>query len=162
MTPGSLTVACVKPVISTVTKSLSCQVKCFFLFYFFYTFIDVYKSNLQRLFESLCFVLSSFYSCSLTTVHGDLDDFRFCKFIYVFLGGTVVFGNAPHVFFFRKLFIGHRILSVAFIWILLMMSCLAPLHPYQCLAHSVCFLPRYTLNTLATIVDLCICFLIFR
>lgn len=63
----------VKPVISTVTKFFSCHVN-FFFFCFSYTFIYVIKSNLQRLFKSLCFVLSSFYSCPLTTMHGDSDD----------------------------------------------------------------------------------------
>lgn len=49
-------IAHVKPVISTVTKFFSCHVNFILFFCFSYTFIYVYKSNLQRLFKSLCFV----------------------------------------------------------------------------------------------------------
>ena len=68
----------IKPVISTVRKSFSCP----FFFFLCYTFICVYKSDLQGLFKvSVLFDLPSFYSCSRTIMHGDSDDVCFCKFI---------------------------------------------------------------------------------
>ena len=73
------------------------------------------------------------------TMHGDLDNFCFCRLILVFCVAWLLF-VMPHIFF-EKLVIGHKILYIAFRWILLIMSYLAPLCPYQCFAHLCSLLP---------------------
>lgn len=56
----------------------------------------------------------------------------------------VAFCNATRLF--KKLVIGHKILYIAFRWILLIMNYLVHLCPYQCFTHLTCCLLRCPLN----------------
>ena len=94
----------------------------FFFFLLLYMYKKVtYRDCLKSLFCLICHLFTPVLS--LTIMHGD-SWYLLLQIHLGFLCSVIISGNAPHTFFLN--FVGHKILSVAFRWILLNRNCFAP------------------------------------